>query len=82
MTVRNLEQLFQPSSVAVVGASKRAQSVGGVVIRNLLRGGFDGPIMPVNPKYAAIAGVLAYPDVASLPDVLDLSAIASWPVLK
>ena len=79
MTVRNLESLFAPRSVAVIGASNRERSVGGVVTRNLLRGGFEGPVMPVNPKHRAVAGVLAYPDVASLPMVPDLAVIATPP---
>ena len=44
MSIQNLEHLFRPKSVAVIGASNRPQSVGAVVIRNLLQGGFDGPI--------------------------------------
>ncbi len=46
-------------------------------MRNLLAGGFDGPIMPVNPHRAHVAGVLCYPDVASLPMVPDLAVICS-----
>ena len=67
MSIRNLDRLFRPRSIAVVGASRRTGSVGGVVARNLFAGGFDGPILPVNPHHAAVEGVLAYPDVASLP---------------
>jgi acetyltransferase len=79
VTVRNLESLFAPRSVAVIGASNRERSVGAVVTRNLLRGGFQGPVMPVNPRHAAVAGVLAYPDVASLPIAPDLAVIATPP---
>jgi len=79
MSVRNLDALFKPSSVAVLGASNRPGSIGGVLMRNLLRGGFDGPIMPVNPKYPAVAGVLTYPDVASLPITPDLAIICTPP---
>jgi acetyltransferase len=79
VTVRNLDSLFAPRSVAVIGASNRERSVGAVVTRNLLRGGFAGPVMPVNPKHRAVAGVLAYPDVASLPVTPDLAVIATPP---
>jgi acetyltransferase len=79
VTVRNLDRLFAPRSVAVIGASNREHSVGAVVTRNLLRGGFAGPVMPVNPKHRAVAGVLAYPDVASLPIAPDLAVIATPP---
>lgn len=77
MSVRHLESLFQPQSVAVIGASNRPKSVGSVVMRNLLLGGFGGPVMPVNPKGESIHGVLAYPDVESLPVVPDLAVICT-----
>jgi len=79
MSVRHLDYVFKPRSVAVVGASNNPRSVGGVVMRNLLRGGFSGPIMPVNPKYQAVAGVLTYPDVPSLPTTPDLAVICTGP---
>jgi acetyltransferase len=79
MTIRNLQFLFKPKSVALIGASKQPGSVGALVARNLFRSGFDGPIMPVNPKHDAIEGVLAYPDVKSLPLVPDLAVIATPP---
>ena len=79
MTVRHLDKLFRPASVAVIGASDRPQSVGAVVIRNLLSDGFDGPVWPVNPKHRQIAGVQAYRDVASLPDAPDLGVICTPP---
>ncbi len=79
MSIRNLEHLFKPSSVAVVGASNSPKSVGGIVLRNLLRAGFAGPIMPVNPKYQAVAGVLAYPDIAALPVPPDVAILCTPP---
>ncbi len=79
MSVRNLDALFRPRSVALIGASSRPNSVGRVVADNLLRSGFTGPIMPVNPRHQAIAGILAYPDVASLPVVPDLAVICTPP---
>jgi len=77
MSVRNLDFLFRPRSLAVVGASDRPGSVGGVVMRNLLAGGFRGPILPVNPKRAAVAGVLAYPNIAALPSPPDLAIVCT-----
>src|SRR5574342_1148819 len=68
-----------PRSVAVIGANNRPQRVGNVIMRNLLAGGFDGPIMPVNPRYQAVAGVLTYPDVASLPRAPDLAILCTPP---
>lgn len=77
MSVRNLKHLFEPESIAVVGASNRPLRVGGVIMRNLLAGGFEGPIMPVNPKHRAVAGVLTYPDVASLPITPDMAVVCT-----
>ena len=79
MSVRNLEHLFNPSSIAVVGASNNRGSLGYVVMRNLLQGGFEGPILPVNPKHKAVTGVLAYSDVEKLPQIADLAIICTPP---
>lgn len=79
MTIRNLDYLFNPKSVALIGASTQPGSVGAVLARNLFGGGFSGPVMPVNPKYVAVEGVLAYKDVASLPLAPDLAVIATPP---
>jgi acetyltransferase len=79
MTVRNLEHLFRPKSVAVIGASPRRESLGDLVMRNLLAGGFEGPIMPVNPRHRAVAGVLAWPSVRDLPLTPDLAVICTPP---
>ena len=79
MTVRNLDQLFRPRSIALIGASTRPASVGGVLARNIFRGDFDGPILPVNPKHRYLHGVWTYPDVASLPATPDLAVIATPP---
>ncbi len=79
MTIRNLEHLLAPRSVALIGASTQPRSVGQVTARNLLQGGFKGPILPVNPRHAAIEGVLAYRSVADLPMAPDLAVIATPP---
>jgi len=77
MSVRDLDVFFHPKSIALIGASNRPGSVGAVLARNLMDGGFDGPIMPVNPKHRSIGGVYAWPDIDSLPDVPDLAVIAT-----
>jgi acetyltransferase len=79
MTVRNLQHMFGPASVAVIGASKTAATVGSVLTRNLLRGGFDGLVMPVNPRHEHIHSVKTYSGVADLPVVPDLAVIATPP---
>lgn len=79
MGSRYLAGLFTPGSIAVIGATNTPRKAGHVVMRNLLQGGFAGPVMPVNPKHSAVAGVLSYPDVASLPVAPDLAIIATPP---
>jgi acetyltransferase len=77
MSVRNLEQLFDPQSVAVIGASDRLKSVGATVLHNLLAAPFRGPVYAVNPKHRALAGRQCYPDVAALPGTPDLAVICT-----
>lgn len=79
MSIRNLDILFKPRSIALIGASKDRGSVGAVLAHNLFNSGFTGPIMPVNPKHRAIEGVLTYPDAKTLPEVPDLAVIATPP---
>ncbi|MEQ9490111.1 MAG: bifunctional acetate--CoA ligase family protein/GNAT family N-acetyltransferase [Alphaproteobacteria bacterium] len=79
MSIRDLNYLFQPRSIALVGASKSPNSVGAVLAHNLLQAGFDGPVMPVNPSHRSVAGVLTWPDVESLPIVPDMAVIATPP---
>ncbi len=77
MSIRDLDFLLRPRSVAVIGASDRARSLGATLMRNLLRGEFRGPVWPVNPNHATIAGLRAYPEVAALPETPDLALIVS-----
>ncbi len=77
MPLQGLDALFRPTSIAVIGASHRDDGAGKLVMKNLLAGNFSGPIMPVNPKYQAVAGVMAYPDIQSLPRIPDLAIICT-----
>ena len=77
MKPSGLDRLFKPQSIAVIGASSDPQKAGHVVIRHLLAGQFKGPILPVSPHSRAIAGVLAYPDIASLPLSPDLAIVCT-----
>lgn len=79
MTIRNLEHAFAPKSVAVFGASERDGSVGRVVFDNIVSGGFEGEIWPVNPKYSQVAGRQCYAKAADLPGVPDLGVIVTPP---
>ncbi len=79
MSIRHLDRLLNPSSVAVYGASTRPNSVGATIWRNLRAGGFAGALYPVNPKHAALDGVTAYARTADLPAVPDLAVICTPP---
>jgi acetyl coenzyme A synthetase (ADP forming)-like protein len=73
---KDLAPLFSPRSVAVVGASRRPGSVGGAVLANLIKGGFEGPVYPVNRGAAHVRSLPAFPDLASLPQIPDLAVVA------
>jgi len=77
MSIRNLDALFAPASVAVFGASERPASVGGTVWRNLHGSGYQGRLYPVNPKHAELDGVKTYRDVAALPEAPELAVICT-----
>ncbi len=79
MSIRNLDRLLEPKSVAVIGASGRIASVGGTVWRNLRTGAFAGPIYAVNPKHATLDGVAVFARVADLPQAPDLAIICTPP---
>ena len=79
MTVRNLDYVFKPTSVALIGASDETQSVGGILTSNLLSGDFKGSIDLVNPRHRTIGGVRVYNDIAALPEPPDLAVIATPP---
>jgi acetyltransferase len=79
VTVRNLEYLFRPKSIALIGASERPGSVGATVLRNLCDGRFHGPVYAVNPKGGRIGGLEACRDVASLPETPELAVVATPP---
>ena len=76
MTRFRLDKLLRPTSVAVVGASPRAETVGFRVIQNLRRLNYTGPIFPVNPRYQEVAGLRCYPSVAALPTGVDAAFVA------
>jgi acetyltransferase len=79
MSVRNLHLLFQPTSVALIGASDKPNSTGAVLFQNLLHSGFKGPIWPVNPNHATVGGVVTWPNVESLPSAPDIAVICTPP---
>ncbi|HLH72797.1 MAG TPA: GNAT family N-acetyltransferase, partial [Chloroflexota bacterium] len=72
----SLDPLFHPRAIAVVGASRRSGTIGHALFRNLLEGGFDGPVYPVNLNAPAVCSVRAYPTVKAIPDHVDLGVLA------
>ncbi|MGF1754490.1 bifunctional acetate--CoA ligase family protein/GNAT family N-acetyltransferase [Vibrio makurazakiensis] len=75
--MNNLDSLFKPTSIAVIGASQQGHRAGHIVMNNLLQGGFNGAIMPVTIKYKSVCGVLAYPSITSLPIAPDLAILCT-----
>src|SRR5699024_2117601 len=73
---RSIARLLYPESVAVIGASRTAHTIGQTSLRNLLGGDFRGPVYPVHPEARAVAGVRAYPTVSDIPDEVDLAVVA------
>jgi len=63
-----LDPLLRPRSIAVVGATPRANSVGNRTVLNLQQGGFDGPLYAVNPRYGEVCGLRCYASLAALPE--------------
>ena len=79
MTIRNLDHMFRPNAVAVIGASSEPHTVGATVMANVSAGGFKGKVYAVNPRHRQIAGVRAYRDVAALPETPELAVICTPP---
>jgi acetyltransferase len=74
-----LTSLFEPASLAVIGASERAQSVGSILFQNILAAGYAGRLYPVNPKHATVQGIPAYKSVEDIDARIDLAVIATRP---
>ena len=79
MSIRHLDALFDPASVAVFGASERPASVGATVWSNLHTSGFRGALFAVNPKHRTLGGVPVYAGVADLPQAPELAVICTPP---
>ncbi len=75
MAIKKLDSIFKPKRIALIGVSNNPNSVGGITLRNLVGGGYNGVVYPVNPKREAVFGIPCYPDVKSLPKVPDLAVI-------
>ncbi|MBD3422247.1 MAG: GNAT family N-acetyltransferase [Chitinivibrionales bacterium] len=76
MSVKNLEKIFDPKIIAVIGASSRPKSVGYVIFKNLICSDYDGIVFPVNPKHKSVQGIQAFASVDDVPYTPDLAIIA------
>ena len=73
--VASMRHALMPASVAIIGASRRPGSVGRVILRNLITGGFPGLVYPVNPSAAELDGIGCLPSADALPEQVDLAVI-------
>ncbi|MFC1859143.1 GNAT family N-acetyltransferase [Thermodesulfobacteriota bacterium] len=77
MSVLHLEEMFHPRSIAVVGASESEGRVGWAVMRNLIQGGFQGDIYPINPRHESLWKHRAYKSLFKLGSPVDLAIVAT-----
>lgn len=77
MSIHNLDKMFKPSSVAIIGASEKNGSIGFSLVKNLGESGYEGKIFPVNPRHKSINGVSAYSSVLDIKESIDLAVIAT-----
>lgn len=77
MSIKNLDKIFKPRRVAVIGASNSQGKVGHTVLQNLLLAGARPAVYPVNPKHKSVQGIPAYASVSELPEPADLAVICT-----
>jgi acetyltransferase len=77
MGLYNLDKIFSPKSIAIIGASKKPKTIGEALIRNLVHGGAVAKLYPVNPNYNEIHGVKAYKSLTDIQQEVDLAVIAT-----
>ena len=73
----NMHRLFNPKSVAVIGAGERQGHIGAAIMNNLLKGQFPGKIYPVNPRHETVSGLPCFPDVSAIEATVDIAVIAT-----
>jgi acetyltransferase len=71
----NLDVIFRPRSIAIVGTSRKEGTIGRQILHNLVDYGFNGPVYPVNPKAKYVNSIKCYPTVSDIPDQVDLAII-------
>ena len=70
--MKDLNKMFKPDSVAVIGASNTPGKVGYIIIDNIISGGYKGKVYPINPKSGEIQGLKAYENIKDVPEKVDL----------
>ncbi len=77
MNIHNLDRLFKPRRIALIGVTPNPKSVGGKILSNLVLGGFRGVVHPVNPAHEAVLGIHCLPRLADLPAAADLGIVCA-----
>ncbi len=72
-----LYSIFAPRNVAVIGATERVNSIGRTVLWNLITNSFGGTVFPVNASRTNVLGIKAYPNIASVPEKIDLAVVVT-----
>ena len=75
--MKGLQKLFDPASIAIIGASNEPGSVGLSLMKNLVGSGYKGTVYPVNPNRKNVFGIRCYKSVLSVPEELDLAIVAT-----
>ena len=77
MGLYNLDKIFSPDSIAIIGASEKKGTIGEALMRNLGEGGTSAELFPVNPNYSEIRGVKSYGSITDVEKRIDLAVIAT-----
>lgn len=77
MGIYNIDRIFNPGAIAVIGASEKAGSVGSTLMLNLVQSGFEGDLFPVNPRHKTIHGLKSIPSILKAEHSIDLAVIAT-----
>lgn len=70
-----MRELFEPASVAVIGASQEKNKVGHIILANIIESGFQGGLYPINPRYQEVLGLRCYPVITDVPDGVEMAVI-------
>ena len=75
--IANLELMFNPKTIAVVGASRKEGSIGRAILKNIIDFGYEGTLYPVNPNTSSVNSIKCYPNLASIPEQIDLMIVVT-----